>query len=112
MKRIGFILFIFLLLYSCTSSKKVFENPSILKSGTEIRDGFSYEKAIIILEKTEKVGIHAEYEWIRAHYPGYKRGNQSFTKYKKKLYDIISITTAEGKELEIYFDISNFYGKF
>ena len=113
MKNAGFIVLDFLILNSCTTSKKVARDPSLTsKPGTEIRDGASFEKAIILLVKTETVGVHAEYEWIGVHYPGYKRGMQSLSTYKKKPFDIISITTAEGKELDIYFDISNFYGKF
>jgi hypothetical protein len=37
---------------------------------------------------------------------------QALSHYKNKPYDIITIKTSEGKEIDVYFDISNFYGKF
>jgi hypothetical protein len=80
-------------------------------SSTKTNDGLSYEKAIIITEKTEQKGVDAEYTWLRQHYPGYHTNGQSLNFFGKKPYDIITITTADGKELKIYFDISNFYGK-
>ena len=71
MKQIGFLLIIFLLFHSCTSSKKVTTNhSSTLTSESKVRNGSSYEKAIIILERTETIGVAAEYEWIKIHYPG------------------------------------------
>ena len=85
---------------------------SSVKTENVIRDGSSFEKAIIITEKNESAGVHAEYEWIKNHYPGYKRGMQALSHFKQRPYDIISITTSEGKEIDIYFDISKFYGKF
>lgn len=75
-------------------------------------NGSSYEKAIIILEKTEGAGETAEYDWIKKHYPGSRVHSQSLIFHEKKSYDIINITTADGMAVAIYFDISNFYGKF
>jgi hypothetical protein len=76
------------------------------------RDGSSYDLAVIIEETTESRGVSAEYQWLALHYPGYSMNMQSIQDYKKKPYDIISITTADGKKLDVYFDISKFYGKF
>ncbi|MCX6246625.1 MAG: hypothetical protein NTW10_02725 [Bacteroidetes bacterium] len=113
MKQKVFLILIILTFQSCTSSKDATSTKSpSKKSEYSLRDGTSYEKAIIIFEKSESVGVHAEYEWLNNHYPGYKAGKQALTNYKKKPYDVISITTTEGKELDIFFDISNFYGKF
>jgi hypothetical protein len=36
------------------------------------KDGSSIEKALLVREKTESTGIAAEYQWLAAHYPGYK----------------------------------------
>ena len=30
----------------------------------------------------------------------------------KKPYDVLTLDTADGKEIKVYFDISNFFGKF
>ena len=113
MRKIGIIFILFLLLSSCTTSKTMTNSQSSsINTDNVIRDGSSFEKAIIINERNESTGVHAEYEWIKNHYPGYKRGMQALTHNKNKPYDIISITTSEGKEIDVYFDISNFYGKF
>ncbi|MBK0378350.1 hypothetical protein [Mucilaginibacter segetis] len=92
-------------LASCSSTKKVF-------SANHPQDGKSYETAVIITETHEKPGIDAEYAWLKEHYPGYKTRSQALTYKDKRPYDIINITTADGKELSVYFDINNFYGKF
>ena len=87
------------------------DSASVNKATIE-RDGSSYDKAIVILKKREGEGEEVEYSWIRTKYPGSKTHSQSLNFHDKKSYDIIHITTAEGKEVAVYFDISNFYGKF
>ena len=87
------------------------DSASVNKTTVE-RDGSSYDKAIVIKEDRESQGIHAEYGWIRNKYPGSKTRSQSLNFHDKKSYDIINITTANGEEVAVYFDISNFYGKF
>jgi len=74
--------------------------------------GSAYSNAIFIEEKTEQKGVDAEYVWLGNHYPGYKVKSQSLNYNEGKPYDIINITTADGKSKSIYFDISNFFGKF
>jgi len=75
------------------------------------RDGSSYEKAIVILETTETVGVHAEYKWLSENYPRYKMKKQALSYYNGKPYDILFIKQ-KGKKKKIYFDISAFFGKF
>jgi len=75
-------------------------------------DGSSYEKAIVIMEKSERTGTAAEYIWLRQNYPGYSTKMQSLNYYKKKPYDILHVVLADGTERAFYFDISNFFGKF
>jgi hypothetical protein len=87
------------------------DSASVNKATIE-RDGSSYDKAIVIKEDHESQGIHAEYAWIRNKYPGSKTRSQSLNFHDKKSYDIIHITTSDAKEVAVYFDISNFYGKF
>lgn len=100
---------------ACTPSKKAITskpNAAAVGSVADSRDGSSFEKAIVITEKSETTGVHAEYEWLKVHFPGYKMGSQSLSQYKGKPYDILSFETAEGEKKQIYFDISNFFGKF
>jgi hypothetical protein len=75
------------------------------------RDGSSFDKAIVINETSERYGDPAEYTWIRKNYPGATNNSQALVYHAKKPYDILHITTADGKAVSIYFDISKFFGK-
>jgi len=112
MKKIALISLIVLGI-ACHSTKHAARTPT---TGTEqsssTRDGSSYENAIVIQEKHEGPGVDAEYKWIREHYPGSKTLSQALTNKNGKPYDILTIQTADGTEKKVYFDISNFFGKF
>lgn len=120
MKKLLVFLSCIFLIMGCSTTKILHEdlpNPdtSANKESSVVdteNDGSSYEKAIIIKEKSESKGVNAEYKWLRQNYPGYSLKLQSLNFYRKKPYDIIKIVTSEGVEKSIYFDISNFYGKF
>jgi hypothetical protein len=103
------------LIASCSSSKKtVLSNSAntIQSVSNEGRDGSSIEKAIIIKAKSDMAGVDEEYAWLRKNYPGYKSNGQALLNKNKKPYDKISITTADGDKKDIYFDITNSFGKF
>ena len=113
MKTLFLYLFIVFTLYvSCSSAKKtvVSKSSSTTEASSE-NDGSSFDKAIVIHQDHETQGISDEYAWIRNKYPGSKTQSQSLSYNDKKPYDIIHIVTADGKEMAIYFDISNFFGK-
>ena len=115
MKSATLILIFVLLLGACSSPKKTTttaEGPSSeIANSSSINDGSSFERAIIIKKRREGPGVDAEYKWLAQNYPGYKRISQSLTRKGNKHYDIIAIKTNEGEEKDIYFDISNFFGK-
>jgi opacity protein-like surface antigen len=122
MKRFFVLALSICLFASCSSSKKATKPttdntattttpPPVATTTKTESDGFSFEKAIVINETTETKGIDAEYAWIKNHYSGYSINGQALKMNSSKPYDIINITTAEGKKLDLYFDISNFYGK-
>ena len=75
-------------------------------------DGTSFEKAVIIDKESESEGIAEEYKWVKLHYTGAKMIQQVTTQKGGKQYDILTIKTTVGKKLELYFDITQFYGKF
>ena len=83
-----------------------------IASNQSDRDGSSYEKAIIIKAKNEGEGIRSEYVIISKLYPNYKMKSQGTGSKNNKNFDRISIVTDDGKEVTIYFDITNFNGKF
>lgn len=69
-------------------------------------DGYSFETAIVV------DSISEEYEYIREQYPGCRMMMQSLMFEDGVPYDILHIKTAEGEEIDIYFNISNFFGKY
>ena len=77
-------------------------------------DGSSMEKAILVTgAKGQGDGVHAEYQWLKQHFPDYKLTTQSeIMSADGKSYDLMEISTAEGKKREIWFDITNFAGSF
>lgn len=80
-------------------------------------DGSSVEKAVVVKAKTEKAGVSAEYEWVEKHY-GQRNVDWVVTQQqtlgvKGRNYDLLFIRlVATGKELKLYFDITDFFGKF
>jgi hypothetical protein len=109
----------------CASAPK--ETPTASDSGGETHkeapaspdgityeggDGSSIEKAVIIkgAPNTFK-GVGAEADWIRKNHPGWRKGMQALTHVGKKYYDRIDYTTPGGETRTIYFDITDFFGK-
>ena len=75
-------------------------------------DGLSFATAVVITEKTETSGVQAEYAWIKQHYENYEIKKQSLSYHDKKPFNVITITLANGNNLDLYFDITNYFGKF
>jgi hypothetical protein len=75
-------------------------------------DGLGCERRVIIRGATnEMAGIAAEHQWLRAHYPGSRLKLQSLTRCGESPTDQMTILTRTGEELDIFFDISDFFGK-
>lgn len=102
------IVLLTVLAVSCSSSK---HSTATVPPGGDAEAGTSFANAVVIRESSETKGVNAEYKWIREHYPGSQVKRQSLTQNGKKPYDILTIVTAEGKELPVYFDISHYFGK-
>ena len=121
MKKILILFLLISLFEACSSTKKTTiptttttvkvdnkPEPTVTKSKA---DGSSFEKAIILTEKSEEAGINAEYAWINNNYTGYSINGQALKNNDGKHYDVFNITLADGSKKDIYFDISNYYGK-
>jgi hypothetical protein len=75
-------------------------------------DGLTCETRVLILgAKDEQVGVGAEYDWLKAKYPGHKVQKQSLLSCAGKPTDQLDIRTADDKPVKIHFDISDFFGK-
>lgn len=84
--------------------------PGIVYAGG---DGSSMANAVIIqTELRGGAGVRSEYVWLSQRYPGYKRKLQALMHKDGKSYDRLDITTADGRELSVYFDITAIFGKF
>jgi hypothetical protein len=76
-------------------------------------EGSSIDTAVVIIgARSEAVGAKAEYSYLAAHFPGSKVTRQALLSQKGKSYDRLDFTTVEGIEKTIFFDISDFFGKF
>jgi hypothetical protein len=73
-------------------------------------EGKSFETAVLIKEKMESKGIHAEYVWIGQHYTNCKIVRQSLSIRNKKPYDVVTIEFEDSSKQDIYFDIFKYYG--
>jgi hypothetical protein len=76
-------------------------------------NGTSKEKAIIIHGiYTEWEGVDAEYDYMERKYGDFEIESQTFLDEGDKKYDNINISYAlNGKKKEIWFDITDFYGR-
>ena len=74
-------------------------------------DGLSLKQAVIIRGTSDAEVTHAEYPWLREHYPGSKLKEQALLNEGGRVYDSMTITTTEGKEVVLYFDITSGFGK-
>ncbi|MDD5571133.1 MAG: hypothetical protein PHD97_08250 [Bacteroidales bacterium] len=114
MKKIILFFIVISLVVSCKTNKNVSDQTkSNDKTSVSAKnDGSSFENAIVINEKTESAGVGAEHTWLNKNYPGCKLIKQTLANHDKKPYDIMDIKTTDGEKKSIYFDISNFFGKF
>ncbi len=110
------------MLTACSSNRTIPEGPTtdtttaapLPKTTTAFdaqRDGSSFERAIVINEKTESAGIQAENTQLTTLYPGSKKISQRYEDYKGKQHEVVNITTQDGREIAVYFDVSNYFGK-
>jgi hypothetical protein len=108
MKTRAFLRVFLAMVFLCAAHSSLAKPPGISYAGG---DGSSFEKAVLIKGATEETGVHAEYEYLQKHYPGYRRGGQSLQSSKGRSFDVLELTTADGKKMTIYFDITEFFGK-
>jgi hypothetical protein len=74
-------------------------------------DGSSFESAIIIHAPDNASGVRAEYDYIKRRYPGYRFVGQALANRSGKVYDIMTFFSADGKKRVLYFDITQFFGR-
>lgn len=86
-----------IIMVSCASQKQAVNESD--------RDGLTIERAV----KAKSVDF--EYAWVEKHYPGSRVTGQVLLTKNRIPYDKLEVVSSEGKKIELYFDISSFFGK-
>ncbi|MHA1148877.1 MAG: hypothetical protein ACTSR8_11625 [Promethearchaeota archaeon] len=73
-------------------------------------DGSSIENAIIISDCTDIEGVDQEYLILRSIFGEFTLIQQVLLNQNKKFYDKLEVEV-KGKKMEIFFDITDFFGK-
>ena len=73
-------------------------------------DGSSIENAIVISECSNLEGVDQEYIEVRKRFGNYNLIRQSLFNVDNRMYDKLELEI-EGKQIEVFFDISDFFGK-
>jgi hypothetical protein len=80
------------------------------------RSGESMEDAIIIQAPNSEIGVAKEYQWVEKHFGrrnvSWKLASQALVPGGDRFYDLLHIRLADGTEKKLYFDITDFFGKF
>jgi hypothetical protein len=69
------------------------------------RDGSTFQQAVIV------GSVRAEYLYIDRTYPDANILSQRVTENNGNPYDVVTITTKDGTQKDLIFDISKFYRK-
>jgi hypothetical protein len=77
----------------------------------ESNNGESFENSIIVETGDSQKGVAYEYQELRKKYPMYRITLQYVTEKNNKIYDVFEIDLPNEEKTEVYFNISNFYGK-
>src|SRR4029077_3365002 len=72
-------------------------------------DGLTLETAVTIESASYPNLVRAEYDWLHEHYPGAKMKSQSLIRQDKKRYDKLTIDTGDGRAIQVWFDITQFF---
>jgi hypothetical protein len=86
-----------IVMVSCASQKQTVSDAD--------RDGLTIDRAV----KAKSVDF--EYEWVEKHYPGSRVTGQVLLTKNRIPYNKLEVVSSEGKKIELYFDISSFFGK-
>jgi hypothetical protein len=75
-------------------------------------DGRTVDTAVVIEGAAgSSDGVPSEYAWIEANRPGAEVLGQALIQNGDKVYDLLTLRV-DGREEELYFDITGFFGNF
>jgi len=70
--------------------------------------GSDIEHAVVVPTADPLEGVQTEYAWLALRYPGARRTRQALLSQAGRQYDRLAITTADGRDLALYFDVTSF----
>jgi hypothetical protein len=73
-------------------------------------DGSSFDKAIVIHESKQDIGVPSEFDYIGARYPHSQETRQDLVKHNGKMYSVRTFFDGDQKQHTLYFDESHYYG--
>lgn len=79
-------------------------------ASASVADGSTRERAVVIRAGSEMAGIAQEGVWLREHFPGCVKREQSLIVDGRRSYDVVKVEV-DGVTHEIWFDITSFLGK-
>jgi hypothetical protein len=123
--KMAFLLIVFLLVFGCESKQKQPVTPAVQPKAAVAKpvirpiegvsfsggDGSSIETAVIIKAPNNYLGIRAELDWIKRNCPGWKLDKQSVLKGGGKVYDKMYFLKPDSQRTNLFFDVTDFYGK-
>jgi len=74
-------------------------------------DGSSFENAIIISDCDNIEGVDQEYNEVQKRFGNYKLIRQSLLNQEGRMFDKLELELEDGRIIEVYFDITDFFGK-
>jgi hypothetical protein len=74
-------------------------------------DGSSFAKAIVVKAPTDHAGVDAQRDYIAKHFGKWRSIGVKSVQHNKRMFDIMSFTTTDGRKHTLYFDITDYYGK-
>ena len=74
-------------------------------------DGSSIENAIIISDCNNTEGVQQEYVEVEKRFGEYRLIRQVLLEHGDKMYDKLELKLKNGENVDLYFDITHFFGK-
>ena len=74
-------------------------------------DGSSFAKAIVVKAPTDHAGVDAQRDYIAKHFGKWRSIGVKSVQHNKRMFDIMSFTTTDGKKHTLCFDITDYYGQ-
>jgi len=81
------------------------------KNDIKLNKGASFDNAIVVETNNSQIGVAYEYKELKKIYPVHLVTLQYVTENNNKFYDVFEISLPNEEKTEVYFDITNFYGK-